>query len=47
MKVQSHGEVGMFFGTNRTIMEVMCVYNFIEAPPGLIKTSNRTQKVVK
>ena len=23
---QSHGEVGMFFGTNRTIMEVTCIY---------------------
>ena len=26
VKVQSHGEVGMFFGTNKTIMEVTCVY---------------------
>ena len=23
---QSYGEVGMFFGTNRTIMEVACGY---------------------
>ena len=27
---QSHREVGLFFGTNRTIMEVTCVYIYYD-----------------